>query len=962
MRHGLHLCQIGFLLLVAVAHGQSVTADPWDEGLTAYQRFLIYPHMEKGFRSSQQDKSQDALDAFRQAHALAPGQPVISLYLAEAYIRLRQYSQAIQTLEEQLASTPNRPALVRALENARNGQLSASLEKGQGLVGNKSELREFIKNESPRVDNPYAESAWLELLGKASTAKENFLRLYQPRFQANRLQKAKLELILLAASGDGSAVRQYIDELPESVTSDSLTVEELSYKLIGQKYPREAIELLLKSYPFTNATPSLRATLSNRLFDTVSEIHDQSPLVSYLSSQPPTNDTPDEERAWLQLIIVAASSRPEFLLSYHAKFPANQAFQAKTIWDRFAANDPNFTATVIARSLPRKSALDPDKLDILTYKLVEEGKVSEATGLLMARYPFANYPVALRSRLIGRLNTLVASRPQSVSSDQMAKLAIPLDTPVLRGQQSALLSASGNCPGVEAVLGDFSNDYQAEDWLRLGNCFQGSAPGLAQYAFDQAYRRRPSADTARALAYQAVAAKDSESAIKYWRIVIESNASGPADLIAAASAAAMAKDLTSARRWLEQYQRQGENQDDRYWSLKAATESNSKPELAQQAIRRAIELRPTAEYYATLANLQLKRGETDQAIQSFLKALSLSPEDSSLMTSLGFAYYLSNDMPRAEFFMRKAYAMRPDDSKLVEQLAYVNQRLGSNAKALHFSELAIDQDNRLPPGKVTPEVVDQQYGLRRMHEDLSRRWTFTFDAISGSQPAAIVSAPQPGISYKSYAQAEVSYRLGNPAIDDGKTLSAYSRVFAGGGATKSALPIYAPYLAAGLRWKPFADQVINFAMEEQAPLDNSQNSSFNTMARVSASFFNTGKTSDDWHPTGPGWMAQNLYLDGAYYLNLQQYALTADYRVSYHAKLTEGQTIEPYSHLQYNGISQASGSDVRVALGVRWNRWGNETRYDAYADKISLGIEYQYALATYLTDKSTILMTLGTRW
>ena len=249
-----------------------------------------------------------------------------------------------------------------------------------------------------------------------------------------------------------------------------------------------------------------------------------------------------------------------------------------------------------------------------------------------------------------------------------------------------------------------------------------------------------------------------------------------------------------------------------------------------------------------------------------------------------------------------------------------------------------------------------------MHEDLSRRWTFTFDAISGSQPAAIVSAPQPGISYKSYAQAEVSYRLGNPAIDDGKTLSAYSRVFAGGGATNSALPIYAPYLAAGLRWKPFADQVINFAMEEQAPLDNSQNSSFNTMARVSASFFNTGKTSDDWHPTGPGWMAQNLYLDGAYYLNLQQYALTADYRVSYHAKLTEGQTIEPYSHLQYNGISQASGSDVRVALGVRWNRWGNETRYDAYADKISLGIEYQYALATYLTDKSTILMTLGTRW
>lgn len=38
------------------------------------------------------------------------------------------------------------------------------------------------------------------------------------------------------------------------------------------------------------------------------------------------------------------------------------------------------------------------------------------------------------------------------------------------------------------------------------------------------------------------------------------------------------------------------------------------------------------------------------------------------------------------------------------------------------------------------------------------------------------------------------------------------------------------------------------------------------MLRASASFFNGGKYSDEWHPNGSGWFAQNLYLDAAQYV------------------------------------------------------------------------------------------------
>jgi adsorption protein A len=218
------------------------------------------------------------------------------------------------------------------------------------------------------------------------------------------------------------------------------------------------------------------------------------------------------------------------------------------------------------------------------------------------------------------------------------------------------------------------------------------------------------------------------------------------------------------------------------------------------------------------------------------------------------------------------------------------------------------------------------------------------------------------LNYKSYGQAEIAYRLGDPAIDDGKTLSVFSRIFAGNGSQNASLPIYAPVLSAGLRWKPFSNQVINLSVEEQIPLDQGQSPPTNTLLRVSASFFNSGKYSDEWHPAAQGWLAQNLYLDAAYYIVNKLSSLTADYRLSYHNRLGESQTIEPYSHIQWNSLNQQTQPDVRAGFGVRWNIWGNESHYNAFASKISVGLEFQYAISTYLSDKSTVLLTFGGRW
>ena len=184
------------------------------------------------------------------------------------------------------------------------------------------------------------------------------------------------------------------------------------------------------------------------------------------------------------------------------------------------------------------------------------------------------------------------------------------------------------------------------------------------------------------------------------------------------------------------------------------------------------------------------------------------------------------------------------------------------------------------------------------------------DGFSGTGVGTAASASQPGSHYRSYSQAEVDVRLGRPPIRDGSTLSAYARVLADGGDLRRAVPSQNAMLGVGLRWKPWRSQVIYLAAENQNGL--ADRSRRDVLLRASASFFGGGRASDDWHPSGNGWFSRNLYLDGARYLETRSSALTADYRTSYHRKMSASQTLEPYGHLQFNGM-QATGSHATSA-------------------------------------------------
>jgi len=467
--------------------------------------------------------------------------------------------------------------------------------------------------------------------------------------------------------------------------------------------------------------------------------------------------------------MIAAQDQPKLLLNYSCTFDINKPLQARLVLTTFEEKDGKITAKQLAQFLPYLDKLNPAQLDQVSFKLSKEGESKQSLALLFDAYPYRDATPALRNLLLDRLSAVATQQPALINAHDLALLSIPLESPALRSKQGQLLETLHDCNGVERVLEDYSKSYTQDDWLRLGVCYQKQQkPGLALFAYRHAYDIKSTTEIARAIAYQAFATKDFQTSFEMWKLVLSSGQSTTADHMAAAYTAIANVEMTDANIWLAEYRTRGGKLNDEYWWLKTSAELKTDPAQAMRDIKKAIALSPRVEYFETLAALQAKQGDEQGAIDSLEQALALNPDDSAVQVSLGYAYYHQNDMTLAEKYLTRALKMRPDDNQLIEQLAYTHQHLGQNERAIYFTERAIDNDDLYTASEITPEIENQRFGLRRMHEDLTRRWTFSVDAISGNQIASVPNAPQPGLNYKSYGQAEIAYRLGDPAIDDGK--------------------------------------------------------------------------------------------------------------------------------------------------------------------------------------------------
>jgi len=843
---GLMLLLLLLSLLLLVAHAKQDKEPAWAENLTKEQRFLVFPHIDAGFRSLKSKDFDRAVQEFTRATAIAPHQPVLVGYLAQALLQADQLDQAFTVLDAQLSRTPNNQAL-RDVKNALTERLTIkTMAQAQSLAADPKQLRRYLQSQKPIIYNAFVEREWLDLLAQASTPDQDFIAAYAVKFSENDAFRLTQIIKMLVREDDQHDADDFIESLPASFLTPFVEVDNLSYQLLATGYAREALLLLIKAYPYESNSPSERTTLLKRMIIAQTAVKDKSILQRFVDDDVKHIATPTQEREWLTLMSMAFGDELAPLVNYRLKFVENRAVYEQDILEELKQDAPLPNVRELQDFIARIGVVSPAFTETLSFRLFKKGANAEAWSVLMARYPFATMAPDQRDVLLERLALIADRDPTVVTRHDRGRLSEPLSSLRARSIQAGLLAMVGECSGVRRVLGDFSDGYGVSQWMLLGGCYQKAGlSGLAQMAYQQAAVAAPSALTERAVAFAAFTDQDFQTALKAWRRSFEYAAPSPSDLVAAATTALAAQDSEQARLWLDQYESLNTKSTADYWTLRAQAWASVDLNLALVDMQRAIALDPTAERLLELGRWQLTLGDQTGALASIQKAVKLAPKDGLAQSELGFLFYQLGQLKPAREHLSEAMKSRPGDPQIIQQLAYIDQQLGDNTQSMAFIRLAVDHDLRFLPQEQTPERVESLFALRRMYEDLDRRWTFSVDALSGSAPSLSAGSPQPGLGYRSYSQIEVDYRLGNPAVNNGKTLSVYSRVFGGSGVDNSPVPVYAPMLGVGLRWKPLAEQVLYLSIEKQIPLDHGTSAPSNTMLRASASLFNDGIYSDD---------------------------------------------------------------------------------------------------------------------
>lgn len=973
-----------WLLLSACLVASAVTAQDIDLGkdVSEYRRFLIYPHLHRGFQAMEHGDRKVAIAEFERARQLAPRNPQTAAYLADAYQRFGMRAEAERLLAQQGAITPDDPRFQRAdVQLASHAAADADAaecdDNGRPLPGCSSQMAYRALHQ-----------------GDLATAQ---LALHDPKFAQSQTGIALRRDIAQRAIHLGDA---------EVASAQFQALQHLDALEPGEA--RQWLQLLLDRRQWARAIALQRehanipasTSQSLHLARLLADADQQASLRSLLAATPSQFESAGQEQEWFDLLRRAWPHDPRRLARYQPHHMQVRQHQARVLVPLLLADGAGTSAERLLQAVPEQSLArerlalalmhgdtpaalrraramlassgnDPIQLDALSYQLMQSGADAAAAQLLLDQLlPVgADKTVATgpgMETVWQRLAVLASRMPAAFDAGVRERLATrqPV-TQTSLALRSRVVVALQDCDSLLVLAGDLSLPLEAQAWRKLGQCWQDSGkPGLAQYGYQRAWNSQPDAGNARLLAMQAYTATDYPLALGLWDgLQSDMDAS---ELQSAVRAAIDGDNAGLARTWLSRWARAGGERDPEYWWLRAEMAEANAPAQGIIDLDHALALDEQPRYWQMQARLHQRLGQHGDAVHALSKALAQSPDDDALLAELGYAQLRARQPEEARSTLLAAARLRPDDSALAEQLAYLAADAGDNAATGAHLRAAIDAmaaaEGNAPMADNSADA-DRRFALRREHEQRSRRLTLSADLLEASAGTPSAQVGGSTASYRSFGQLEAGWRLLN-GVPDPETLTLYARVFAGSGERTQLLPHQDSTLGVGVRWKPLRRHSVFLAMERQQALDGNTRPGTDTMLRVSASLFGNDRFSDDWHPRGEAWLAQNLYLDVAHLTQRGQTLATADYRLSQHRKLRARMTFEPFGHLQWTA-SRGAGThttELRGGAGVRWNLWYDEDRHNAWRHRISIGLERQYALKTDLRDRHAWALSVGGRW
>lgn len=634
-------------------------------------------------------------------------------------------------------------------------------------------------------------------------------------------------------------------------------------------------------------------------------------------------------------------------------------------------------------------------LNQATYLAVNAGDRAHAQQLLESA--FDRHGGHLPATALQRLAGLYAAAP-STTPEQQRRMALLLNRVdgATRGQLLAQLAETGQCDAVQQAIG--SHPQAAGDYRALGRCAMPDRPGEAVVYYQQA-EKLGDRGSRLPLAYALEAAGDSAGALAIWRSFPAAELSDNARLTASRSALNVGDSQTAETYW-QQSTIRGANE----WALGAAiADARGDHAQALQRQRQALQQTPDAGHFYAASVTAQKAGDLPQSTAWLAEAVRREPNNPRYRADYGMR--LAGAQTREERataipYLQQATRDFPEDYRLGETLAWRYDEVEDSASARKELRRVIDlEQNPVAADDEDGSMEARRYRQRRAHETLSRRDSRTI--ASTWSPAGISTNDfvrpddSKGSRRRSDSQnvqlAMWDHALGEEPSRAGSTLSVYGRVLLGGQGRSS----YAESLAAGvgLRYKPWGTQNINFYGEiykqSQFGDDDSHSLSLGQMLvpeklfdqvndhrkdghtttdyllRATASFLDQGKYRNDWRVDENDWDERFLYLDAAWWTKAGDHQWLSRFQQGHAWKLpfSGAQTIMPYGFLEFASQDPSNDwrQDLRTGVGLRWQWWYDEDRYNAYRSKLTVRTEYQQSLGGNLYEGGNGVL-LGVEW
>ena len=891
----LHPTVLAISLALASLGTQAQTADLGYDA-SEFKRFLLYPHLQKGFEAMEKGNRGRAISEFEQARSIAPNSPAIAGYLAEAYRRFGERARAESLLTEQLARNQGDVQLTKALRELR--------------------AEERITTRSSQVQTPLRQA----ILQSSQPVTLNVKTLVRKPVKFVIPTKARPQNNIpqpgyAAADGAYKASERgdFISALPMARKAVQLAPQNRNYRKLlvyvlaqtgAYKEADEQAERILNESP-QNTEPELtaqRRTIRRQIafqhFDLANKaLAAGDKEVAVKEAKLGSVYAPDLLAHRLQLI--------------GALLTAGQADEAQEV------------ATQSLKDLNGEAVL----LVIRGYTLHRSGKHELAWldfDQALAR-PGLNSTEQHNFRIIASDAALAAGEPRR-ALELLAPLDASTDEGVRARRQTAQAAMRRNLlpqvvataylptPGVICVGASFSP--ACDVW-----------PG--EEPLDPA---RPAAETA----YKAFDARDYALASTKASEANALSPENPAYRLLLVNSLSASGQLQSAEQKASEFL--GTTLSDNAEMLTAR--SGIRQRLGQQVLANedaAAALQSKNLSFASEISLLLQLDKKSTARERYTAAAKNGLFNDQPDTTVAYLAVLVGDDESALSAFDRAAKRGTLTETATQDAAYTAGRLGKNQQAIGYFKQSIDVADA-GQSTLTPQ---QLFNTRREVADRSRTWGINTSLTFRGIPSSALTAKQGNTSGDSLqAGTEVWWRP--VSYTQGRTFELY------GGASetlssKAGYPTGSASLQGtlGLRVRPLPDVNLVLALERRIAIGSKSVSDW--LARVAYSV----STGIDLRVDAPSWTTTNVYAEVGRYINQHQNYATFEGQVgrsfrldAIHPKLV----LFPHAVLgaDYNsGFAQGSKSAIGAGVGVGFRNWFNEDRYNAPRSYLDVSLQYR---------------------